>query len=191
MAIYTLTPSHTTVLQEWYETRGLSLRPDVVLQVWAWQRHLLLCSLLSVHLLWPSGICPCIHAHTKSNPFNFYWARMHTFHTVHIPDTVFISLLCIPLHVQPSPLLQDYVQRLSSGSKTSGFVKARSLCHSIAGNSVPILTITSPVKSQTKSRAKRAVVMTARVHPGETNGSWMMKGFLDFITGQSPDAKVW
>ena len=37
---------------------------------------------------------------------------------------------------------------------------------------------------------KRAVVVTARVHPGETNSSWMMKGFLDYLTSNSPDAKV-
>ena len=37
---------------------------------------------------------------------------------------------------------------------------------------------------------KRAVVVTARVHPGETNASWMMKGFLDYLTSNSPDAKV-
>lgn len=37
---------------------------------------------------------------------------------------------------------------------------------------------------------KRAVVVTARVHPGETNGSWMMKGLLDYILGDSADAKV-
>ena len=37
---------------------------------------------------------------------------------------------------------------------------------------------------------KKAVVITARVHPGECNASWMMKGFLDYLVGNSADAKV-
>ena len=39
-------------------------------------------------------------------------------------------------------------------------------------------------------QGKRTVVVTARVHPGETNSSWMMKGLLDFLCSDSPDAKV-
>ena len=38
--------------------------------------------------------------------------------------------------------------------------------------------------------SKKGIVVTARVHPGETNSSWMMKGLLDFITGPSNTAKV-
>ena len=39
-------------------------------------------------------------------------------------------------------------------------------------------------------QGKKAVVVTARVHPGETNSSWMMKGLIDLLTSQSPDAEV-
>lgn len=37
---------------------------------------------------------------------------------------------------------------------------------------------------------KRCVVISARVHPGETPASWMMRGMLDFITGDSAEARL-
>lgn len=33
-------------------------------------------------------------------------------------------------------------------------------------------------------------MITARVHPGETPSSWTMKGIIDFLTGESDQAKV-
>ena len=34
------------------------------------------------------------------------------------------------------------------------------------------------------------MVISGRVHPGESNASWMMKGFIDYLTGPSLDAKI-
>lgn len=64
------------------------------------------------------------------------------------------------------------------------------LCHSLAGNAVYVVTITSREGSRVEGRTKKAVVVTARVHPGETNSSWMMEGFLDFLLGDSEDAQL-
>ena len=60
-----------------------------------------------------------------------------------------------------------------------------------------MLTITNPstvhinnTSTSADQQLKKGVVVTARVHPGETNASWMMKGLLDFLLGDSDDAKV-
>jgi murein tripeptide amidase MpaA len=37
---------------------------------------------------------------------------------------------------------------------------------------------------------RKGIVITARVHPGETNASWMMKGIIDYLVGPSLDAKI-
>ena len=43
-----------------------------------------------------------------------------------------------------------------------------------------MLTITSKQNPENMHKRK-GVILTARVHPGESVGSWMMKGALDFL----------
>ncbi|XP_072473631.1 cytosolic carboxypeptidase 2 isoform X5 [Notamacropus eugenii] len=86
--------------------------------------------------------------------------------------------------------LQYYLLTVANNPIQSQFCKLRTLCRSLAGNTVYLLTITNPSKNLEMAAAKKAVILSARVHPGESNGSWMMKGFLDFILGDSPDAHL-
>lgn len=86
--------------------------------------------------------------------------------------------------------LQRYLNSIASDPIRSHYCKLRVLCHSLAGNLVHVLTITSPSGRQDPRPAKQAVVVTARVHPGETNGSWVMMGFLDHLLGTSDDAQL-
>ncbi|XP_034071862.1 cytosolic carboxypeptidase 2 isoform X3 [Gymnodraco acuticeps] len=86
--------------------------------------------------------------------------------------------------------LQRYLRRVSSNPAFASYCSLRVLCHSLAGNAVYVVTITSRAGSRVEGRTKKAVVVTARVHPGETNGSWMMEGFLDFLLGDSEDAQL-
>ncbi len=39
-------------------------------------------------------------------------------------------------------------------------------------------------------QTRKAVVITSRVHPGESNSSLMMKGYLDYLLSDENDAKV-
>uniref|UniRef100_A0A8C6Q8X7 Cytosolic carboxypeptidase 2 n=1 Tax=Nannospalax galili TaxID=1026970 RepID=A0A8C6Q8X7_NANGA len=86
--------------------------------------------------------------------------------------------------------LQYYLLSVANNSIQSQFCKLRALCRSLAGNTVYLLTITNPSRSPQEAAAKKAVVLSARVHPGESNGSWIMQGFLDFILSNSPDAQL-
>ncbi|KAL6107044.1 agbl2 [Pungitius sinensis] len=86
--------------------------------------------------------------------------------------------------------LQCYLRNISSNAAVASYCTLRVLCRSLAGNAVYVMTITSRGGGRRAGCTKKAVVVTARVHPGETNGSWMMEGFLDFLLGDSEDAQL-
>jgi hypothetical protein len=55
-----------------------------------------------------------------------------------------------------------------------------------------LLTITDFSQDDEKdsvARRRTAIVITARVHPGESNSSFVMHGILDFLTGNSLEAR--
>jgi len=37
---------------------------------------------------------------------------------------------------------------------------------------------------------RKGIVIMSRVHPGETGASYMMKGFIDYLSGPTLDAKI-
>uniref|UniRef100_A0A8I3ND15 AGBL carboxypeptidase 3 n=3 Tax=Canis lupus familiaris TaxID=9615 RepID=A0A8I3ND15_CANLF len=114
-----------------------------------------------------------------------YFSLTWTFQFPHNKDTCYFAH-CYPYTYTN---LQEYLSSINHDSARSKFCKIRVLCHTIARNMVYVLTITTPLKN-TDSRKRKAVILTARVHPGETNSSWIMKGFLDYILGDSSDAQL-
>ncbi|KFW61170.1 Cytosolic carboxypeptidase 3, partial [Pygoscelis adeliae] len=114
-----------------------------------------------------------------------YFSLTWTFQFPHDQDTCYFAH-CYPYTYSN---LQEYLVAISKDPVKSKFCKIHILCHSLAGNIVYILTITNPPKSG-KGTDRKAVILTARVHPGETNSSWIMKGFLDYILGDSGKAQL-
>jgi hypothetical protein len=65
------------------------------------------------------------------------------------------------------------------------YVTRNVLCRTIAGNKCEYLTITNRVPYEVDKK-KEGVVITGRIHPGESNSSYMMKGVIDYLI--SPEA---
>ncbi|KAJ7311108.1 hypothetical protein JRQ81_006709, partial [Phrynocephalus forsythii] len=67
--------------------------------------------------------------------------------------------------------------------------------HTLGGNPCPLLTITAMPASENADdleqfRERPYVVLVARVHPGESNSSWVMKGTIEFLLSSDPIADL-
>ncbi|XP_045593717.1 uncharacterized protein [Procambarus clarkii] len=101
----------------------------------------------------------------------------------HDNDTVYIAH-CYPYSYSD---LQEHLLYFQNDPFKASVCRQRVLCRSLAGNPVYLLTITSH-EPEEDGKKKRAVVLTGRVHPGETPSSWIMKGVIDFLTADNPKA---
>jgi hypothetical protein len=62
------------------------------------------------------------------------------------------------------------------------------LCQSNAGNDVDVLIVTNFSSTPMELSVRKAVILTARVHPGETQASWMLQGVIDFLVSDDETA---
>lgn len=123
----------------------------------------------------------------RSNKERSYYSLSWSCEFPHTDDTCYFSH-CYPYTYSD---LQAYLETLHKSPLRSKICRQKLLCTTLAGNMVHLLTITNPSSSPAETRAKRAIVISARVHPGETNSSFMMKGVIDFLTDtESQDANL-
>lgn len=59
------------------------------------------------------------------------------------------------------------------------------LCESLSGLEIPLLTITDP---EVDSKKKRCILISGRIHPGESCSSFMGKGLLEYLCSESEEA---
>nr|XP_009679874.1 PREDICTED: cytosolic carboxypeptidase 4 [Struthio camelus australis] len=73
--------------------------------------------------------------------------------------------------------------------------RQQTLCQTLGGNPCPLLTITAMPESKKRDDLEQFynrpyVFLMARVHPGESNASWVMKGTLEFLLSSDPIADL-
>jgi Cytosolic carboxypeptidase N-terminal domain len=56
------------------------------------------------------------------------------------------------------------------------FYRRTNLCYTLAGNKCPLLTITAHASSAEELNRRPTILITARIHPGETVSSWVVQG---------------
>ncbi|XP_053558410.1 cytosolic carboxypeptidase 1 isoform X2 [Bombina bombina] len=74
------------------------------------------------------------------------------------------------------------------------YYRQDSLCQTLGGNGCPVVTITAMPESNYyehvyQFRNRPYIFLTSRVHPGETNASWVMKGTLEFLMSNTAVAQ--
>ncbi|XP_064653277.1 cytosolic carboxypeptidase 1-like isoform X2 [Lineus longissimus] len=93
-------------------------------------------------------------------------------------------------------MLQTHIYKWENGIDASNiYFRNQSLCDTLSGNSVPVLTITSyPQSNSAESleqfRNRPYIFLSGRVHPGESNASWVMKGTIQFLLCDKPAAQA-
>jgi len=67
-------------------------------------------------------------------------------------------------------------------------VRKTSMCKTLAGNDSDMIIITNFSSEDEEIAERKAVILSARVHPGESNASFIMEGILDFLVSDKPAA---
>ena len=64
------------------------------------------------------------------------------------------------------------------------YYRVEVLCRSLAGVPIPIITLSAnrSLENARPFKKRKYILVTARVHPGETNSSFKMQGLIHFLT---------
>ncbi|RXM30079.1 Cytosolic carboxypeptidase 3 [Acipenser ruthenus] len=120
-------------------------------------------------------------------PFVQYYCLEFLIEFSHAEDTYYLAH-SYPYHYST---LLSHLNGITEDPQRSAYVKKEALCKTLARNTCFLLTVTDfEVNTAESCSSKLGVVLTARVHPGETPSSWVMKGVLDFLTSEEPLAQI-
>jgi hypothetical protein len=116
----------------------------------------------------------------------YYYTLSFKLRVLHASDVNYIAYT----HPYTCTDLNRYLRNLEKDPTTAKRFRRRPLCETLSGNTIEMLTVTSFASDPEAINKRKGVVISARVHPGESNASFMMQGIIDYLTGPSLDAKI-
>ena len=87
---------------------------------------------------------------------------------------------CLLSHCYPYTYsdLMSFLNKTCDPNLTRDRVKRTQLCRTIAGNALEMLIITNLTSTQDEIAERAAIVLSSRVHPGESNASYIVEGII-------------
>lgn len=122
---------------------------------------------------------------TLVNQVQFYTLSFHI--ELHYDKDVVYLAHCYPYTYSDC---QQMLKRICLPSFGKDRLRRTDLCRTKAGNVVEMLIITNFLSNQDQIADRKCVVVCSRVHPGESNASFIMEGFLEFIVSNEREAKA-
>jgi len=122
-----------------------------------------------------------------------YWASF----TIEFPEEDDVAYLAMAVPYTLTDLRKDLVSWTSTEGGRASICRREVLCKSLGGLDMDLLTISEGVNSPDHDEAvgitgglrKPVIALSARVHPGETNASWMMKGAVEYLLSDTDEAR--
>ncbi|EAY17568.1 Clan MC, family M14, Zinc carboxypeptidase-like metallopeptidase [Trichomonas vaginalis G3] len=103
--------------------------------------------------------------------------------TIDFPYNKDILYMCYALPYTYSDLMRD----IGAWTTQCPSLKSEILCETAGGRECPILTLEE--EGGIPSSEKPYIFITARIHPGESNSSYLMRGFMQHLLNDSPESK--
>ncbi|XP_011693107.1 PREDICTED: cytosolic carboxypeptidase 1-like isoform X2 [Wasmannia auropunctata] len=123
-------------------------------------------------------ICYYRNCYQRSTKGKTYFT---TSFTVTFPHAYDICYLAYHFPYTYSRLMTNIWKWTRRVSGANVYFRAETLCETLNGNENPVLTITSPDSKSNPIHTRKMIFLTSRVHPGESNASWVMHGTMEAL----------